>query len=481
MVKFPSVGGRRRSHRRQLVLVSVLVASALAIAAPASGKSTSQVRSWGSNERGQLGVEKGGRSQDKPVAVPGVSGTVVGIAAGGTTSSVLLSDGTVVEWGDYSSTPAAVSGLSDVTALAEGGALALLANGTVMQWAPGESPAAVSGLNHVTAVAAGGGFWLALLSDRTVMAWGQNRFGQLGDGTQEYSATPVPVTGLSEVKSISAGLFHAAALLDDGEVMAWGENGVGELGDGNTALSDVPVPVCAVGTEGSCPLGPYLSDVTAISASNSNDTLARLANGTAVAWGRNDAGELGNGPPQQPTVSDVPVVVTGLSNVKALAAGDSHSLALLSNGTVMSWGWNGYGMLGLGEHTGPEKCDVEFGGGGFPCSTAPVAVSALSGIAGIAGGGEHSLAYLSPIPSVTKVGPKQGSAAGGKAVTITGTLFTGATSVRFGTEEAEAINVASATSITAVSPPEPPGTVDVTVTTPSGTSAISSKDHFTFK
>src|ERR1700691_2680667 len=129
------------------------------------------------------------------------------------------------------------------------------------------------------------------------------------------------------------------------------------------ARSDLPTPVCAVGTEGACPFGPYLSEVAAISATNAADGLALLDNGTAVAWGENDAGELGNGPPQQPTISDVPVAVTGLSHVTDLAAGRSHSLALLSDGTVMSWGWNGYGMLGVHSMKGPEKCDVEDGGG----------------------------------------------------------------------------------------------------------------------
>jgi hypothetical protein len=83
-------------------------------------------------------------------------------------------------------------------------------------------------------------------------------------------------------------------------------------------------------------------------------------------------------------------------------------------------------------------------------------------------------------PTLTKLAPKTGSAAGGSSVTITGTGFTGATAVKFGSSNASSFIVTSGTKITAVSPPEVPGTVDVTVTTPAGTSAISSADHFKF-
>jgi plastocyanin len=91
------------------------------------------------------------------------------------------------------------------------------------------------------------------------------------------------------------------------------------------------------------------------------------------------------------------------------------------------------------------------------------------------------LVSSSPPPTITKVSPKRGPAAGGTSVTITGTNFTGATGVNFGATKAASFTLNSATSITAVSPAEPPGRVEVTVTTPNGTSGASPKDHFTFK
>jgi hypothetical protein len=87
-------------------------------------------------------------------------------------------------------------------------------------------------------------------------------------------------------------------------------------------------------------------------------------------------------------------------------------------------------------------------------------------------------------PTVTKVEPKTGSPSGGTTVTITGTGFTGATAVKFGSTNATSFKVNSATSITAISPKSSPmgsSTVDVTVTTPAGTSPTSSADQFTYK
>ncbi len=93
-------------------------------------------------------------------------------------------------------------------------------------------PVAVSGLNGVTAIAAGLGHSLALLSNGTVMAWGSNEYGELGDRTKTESDVPVAVSGLSGVTAIAAGGIHSLALLSNGTVMAWGSNVFGELGDG---------------------------------------------------------------------------------------------------------------------------------------------------------------------------------------------------------------------------------------------------------
>lgn len=124
---------------------------------------------------------------------------------------------------------------------------------------PGRSATQLIGLSvpspekGVKAIAAGRHFSLALLTNGTVMAWGENTFGQLGDGTTVSSDAPVAVAGLSGVTAIAAGAEFSLALLSNGTVMAWGLNEHGRLGDGtitgpetcNSSLpcSTTPVPV----------------------------------------------------------------------------------------------------------------------------------------------------------------------------------------------------------------------------------------------
>lgn len=209
-------------------------------------------------------------------------------------------------------------------------------------------PVSVSGLSGVKAVSAGSSFGLALLNSGTVMAWGENGFGELGNGTHgEFSDVPVSVSGLSEVAAIAAGTDHGLALLSDGKVMAWGYNAFGQLGDGmKGGFSDVPVLVSG------------LSGVTAIAA-GADYSLALLSSGEVVGWGYNEDGELGNG---TTTESDVPVKVHGLKHVVAIAAGNGVSSALLESGRMADWGYNGEGQLGNGTEGGFSDVPVKVSG-----------------------------------------------------------------------------------------------------------------------
>ncbi len=229
-------------------------------------------------------------------------------------------------------------------------------------------PLTLSGPTGVTQLAGGEDFSLALLESGVVMAWGENHSGELGDGSYELSDVPVEVKGLKEVMSISAGGFEGVALLKDGKVMAWG----GSYGD-------VPVEV-----EG-------LSNVVAVAA-GSGFFLALLENGKVMALGRNDYGQLGDG---STASSETPVHVMGLTNVTAIAAGYQGALAL-TEGKVMAWGDNEGGGLGDGSSTGPEECPVtqEKVEVKVPCSKTPVEVTGLSEVKAISIGGP-SLALLS--------------------------------------------------------------------------------------
>ncbi|MFI4985666.1 MAG: IPT/TIG domain-containing protein [Solirubrobacterales bacterium] len=284
-----------------------------------------------------------------------------------------------------SDVPVPVTGLKFVTAVAAGAhhSLALLANGTVVAWGgngfgqlgdgsttESSVPVAVHGLSGVKAIAAGASHSLALLTNGTVMAWGDNESGQLGIGTAaEDSELPVAVTGLTGVKAIAAGANYSLALLTNGTAMAWGDNESGQLGTGNTKSSNAPVAVKA------------LTGVSAISA-GSEFALALLTNQTVKAWGNDEKGQLGNVTVEEAeaTSSDVPVVVETLSGVRAVAAGANHGLATLSGGTVMGWGDDSFGELGNGTIKARE--------------TTPVAVSGLSGVTAISAGGQNSAAVL---------------------------------------------------------------------------------------
>jgi alpha-tubulin suppressor-like RCC1 family protein len=473
-------------------IVSSVAFSPAASAAPFAGAS------WGYNASGQLGNNSTVISR-VPVAVQGLTG-VTGVSAGGEHSLALLANGTVMAWGSNregqlgtgnttnSHVPVAVPGLSGVSAIAAGKehSLALLANGTVMAWGNNEVgqlgsgskaaksavPVVVKGLGGVTAIAAGGEHSLARLSNGTVMAWGGNGEGQLGNGKMANSNVPVTVKGLSGATAVAAGAEHSLALLANGTVMSWGSNEALQLGAEGRKIkvggggpeeepeyeevqienSNVPVPVQA------------LSGAIAV-AGGTEHSLALLGNGTVMAWGSNHADQLGNG--NAGGNSSFPTAVAGLSGVTAIAAGNArHSLALLNNGKITAWGYNPDGQLGNGLNIN---------------SPVPVTVNSLGQVAGIATGGSHSLSFGPPAPSVSGVSPNTGPQPGGTSVTITGANLTGATAVSFGASPAVSFTADSATSITAVSPAGTTETVDITVSTSSGTSAISTKDHFKYE
>ena len=472
------------------------------------------VMAWGENGLGQLG-DGTTKNSDVPVGVSGLSGARA-IAAGFADNLALLSNGTVMAWGygekgqlgngttENSKVPVTVCAvgekapcsqhLSEVVAIAAGGnnVLALLSNGTVVAWGERHDvPVAVSGLSEVSAIAAGEFYGLALLKNGTVVAWGDDESGQLGNGTHaEDISVPVAVCAvgekapcsqdLSEVTAVAAGEKHALALLGNGTVVAWGFNGSGQLGNGTTTESDVPVEVSG------------LTGATAISGGDFY-SLALLNNGTVMAWGDNTESQLGNG---TKTSSDVPVAVSGLSSATAIAAGYKHGLAASVAPLITKVeppygagiGGTAVTITGVGFSGASE---VNFGSTG----AASFKVESETSITAVSPPGKGTVDVTVTTPggtsapspadqfvydaSVTKVEPDEGAMAGGTSVTITGVGFSGASEVNFGSTGAASFKVESETSITAVSPPGK-GTVDVTVTTPDGTSPTSAADRFSY-
>ena len=222
---------------------------------------TGAVRCWGGNEFGQLGD---GTTVDRssPVAVSGLSSGVVAITGGGTHTCALLNTGAVNCWGENWA-----GQLGDETTVDR------------------SSPTAVSGLSSgVVAITGGRYFTCALLNSRAVKCWGENFGGQLGDGTTDNRSSPVAVSGLpSGVLAISAGGYHACALLNSGAVECWGENFYGQLGDGTTD-NQRSSPAAVSGLS---------SGVVAISAGFEH-TCALLNAGAVKCWGDNEYGEVGD-------------------------------------------------------------------------------------------------------------------------------------------------------------------------------------------
>lgn len=202
----------------------------------------------------------------------------------------------------------------------------------------------VAGLDHIIAVSAGRRHSMALRADGTVFAWGDNTYSQLGT-VGIGSPSPVMVPGMSDIIDIQAGDFHCLALKSDGTVISWGTNALGELGRGFTSPSETPGNVIDITGSGN------LDGITLISA-GARHSLA-IQNGNVLAWGDNFNTQIGKAP--SVTSSPTPdYIMKGLffpiklTNVIALSAGETHSLATDVEGNLWTWGEGVYGQLGIG-------------------------------------------------------------------------------------------------------------------------------------
>ena len=260
--------------------------------------------------RNQLGIDtpNNGNSHRGVINVPNLN-DVIDVTAGNNFILALLSNGTVKSWGVNSN--------------------GQLGNNTTID---SMIPIDVLNVLNVSKIASHESALhsLALLSNGTVVSWGNNTNGQLGNGNTTQQLTPSIIDNLTNVIQIAVGGNHSLALLSNGTVMSWGLNSSGQLGNGNENQQNTPVQVLNI------------NNAIAISAGN-DFSLALLSDGTVMAWGNNTNGQLGD---STNINKSTPILISNLNNVNMISAGNSHSLALLNDGTIRSWGRNNNGQLG---------------------------------------------------------------------------------------------------------------------------------------
>jgi alpha-tubulin suppressor-like RCC1 family protein len=271
--------------------------------------------------------------------------------------------------------PRRLIGLPGISSVSAGDdhCVLLTETGTVLTWGKNnygqlgdatnvdrETPAAVPNLANIISVKAGATYTLALQQNGTVLAWGENYYGQLGNGDNIDSSSPVQVVGLSSVRKIAAGPYRGVALLEDGTVWVWGYD---HYADGRDISNNTPVQVSG------------LVDVIDIAVGYEHVVTVK-ADGTVWTWGSNYFNQVGNGAPATAFIAS-PVQVPNLANVVKVASNFYHSLALLSDGTVWAWGLNNFGQLGDGTNASRRL---------------PVQVSGLTGVIALATTYQYSMA-----------------------------------------------------------------------------------------
>lgn len=187
---------------------------------------------------------------------------------------------------------------------------------------------------------AGGNTTCVILDNGSGMCWGQNNHGHLGDGGYNDQNSPTPISILPANRSLVAmdiGFGHTCGIFDDGLVQCWGNNTHGRFGDGSENSSTYPRAT-------SLPAGR-----TAISIDAGIDhTCAIMDDSSALCWGRNDFGQLGDGSTNGSTTPVDVSMPTGLG-VAEISAGSLHTCAVATNASVWCWGAHEEGPLGLGE------------------------------------------------------------------------------------------------------------------------------------
>lgn len=356
-------------------------------------KTNGQVLCWGSNNFGQLGqANTGTEFRTTPVAATSLGAEVLQVIAGTQSTCAIhrqgsmscsgrndrgqVGDGTTAQRNTFVTVQLGESSVASASAGAFHVCAQTLTNGAICwgdnsygQLGDGNmaaqfAPVRVQGLTgNLRAIATGDDHACAITELGAVQCWGDNTFGQIGDGTTIDRQSPTQVIGLTQgVTSLAAGTQHNCAALSTGRVMCWGINQGRQLGDGSTNSRSLPVEVAG------------LSGAIRTLVAGGDFSCAALQSGTVKCWGSNESGQLGNG---TTIAATGPVDVVGLTGtVVKLTAGVRHACAQIGTGEVRCWGLNSSGQIGDGTTTSR------------PTATSPVQIGGP--VASVGAGLEHT-------------------------------------------------------------------------------------------
>jgi len=334
---------------------------------------------WGADGAGALGDSAMNTFRTAPVAVRGGL-TFASVTAGSGHTCGVTTSGAAYCWGSDGSgelgdglpkeiialTPVAVVGgltFASVTAgdihtcgVTTGGAAYCWGDDGYGELGDGSTlnrawPVAVAGGLTFTSLAAGEDYTCGLVGSGAAYCWGRNFLGQLADGSTTDNATPVAVAGGLTFVSVTSHNWHACGLTSSGAAYCWGENGAGQLGDGSSTDRSTPVAVTGGLTFVSLAAGGLFA-------------CGLTTSGAAYCWGADNVGQLGD----SSTVSTflkhpTPVAVAGGLTFVSLSAGGDHACGLTTGGIAYCWGDNNQGELGVGFSPPYSNTPVTVSGG----------------------------------------------------------------------------------------------------------------------
>jgi alpha-tubulin suppressor-like RCC1 family protein len=271
---------------------------------------------WGINSSGRLG-DNTINPKSSPVQTISGGTNWKEISCGYTHTAAIKTDGTLWIWGRNTYGQLGDNSISDTSSPIQ----------------------TISGGTNWKQVSVGRDFTAAIKTDGTLWTWGYNFYGQLGNNSANNTSSPVQTIAFgTNWKQVSAGQFHIAAIKTDGTLWSWGRNGQGQLGNNSANNTSSPVQTITFGTNWKQVSCGY-------------HTTAVKTDGTLWSWGYNGFGGLGDNT-ATPKSSPVQTITFG-TNWKQVSVGRDFTAAIKTDGTLWTWGYNFYG--GLGDNTISHK------------------------------------------------------------------------------------------------------------------------------